>query len=186
MAWAAEAGRARGSGSRALSAGLLLCALGGGCAGLWAPAPPASALRVLSVESSADMNDATALMLDVVFLYDAKLADSLPKSAPEWFAQRDDLRRQYAGKLDVLPLQMTVQDATGRLALSERRKRAQAVLVFANYLAQGAQVRTDISGCHWARVVLLREVWVVAEAWSGPYWNWKTSGSTEHDSRCGS
>jgi type VI secretion system protein len=108
------------------------------------PAVP-SRVAGLHLKSAVDMNDRMALMLDVVFLYDAGLVSRMPASGPAWFAQREKLMLENAGFLDVLSFELTVADDTGELRLTELQRRAAAVVVYANYLSNLGQPRVNIS-----------------------------------------
>lgn len=99
----------------------------------------------LHVRTTPDMNERMALMLDVVFVRDRKLVAKLPKTASAWFAQREALQLKYAGFVDVIRLELVLSDDTGPLQLSKWQRKADRVLMYANYLSPQGQTRADIS-----------------------------------------
>lgn len=173
---------------KSLRSGVVMAAVLGPLSGcvMLGLAPPESQLSALTVESTYNMNRSMAVSVDVLFLYDGKLADKLPKTAPEWFGNRPSLIHEYSGRMDVLRLQMTVADDTGRVFIAERKRQAQVVLVFANYLAKSAHGRVDISPCSWARIVLMKDEWSVGEGVESAWWDPTVLRRGHDDSKCGS
>lgn len=143
-------------------------------------------LEGLNVTGLRNMNQSMAVSVDVVFLYDAKLADKLPKAAPKWFADKAQYTHEYAGRMDVLNLEMISQDETGNFKVAKRWLEAEVVLVFANYLNKAAQGRVDISACRWARIVLMNEQWKVVEVQKVPELSLLSLEGDRHESQCGS
>jgi type VI secretion system protein len=105
---------------------------------------------VLAAEIGANQNSAT--QVEVVFVYDDSVLAALPKTAPEWFANRqallDGLAPALASAATGLP-----PGSVGELQLEKLPPRPVRVLGYANYLPTGGQRPVDLTGF---RCVLLR------------------------------
>lgn len=106
---------------------------------------PTTALRGLRVaaQPGANLNSATAL--DLVFVYDKNSVAMLPKSGPEWFAQKAALQNGLGKTIDVVALQVPPATVIDPVKLPKRAGKALSVYVFANYLAPAGQARADLT-----------------------------------------
>jgi type VI secretion system protein len=102
-------------------------------------------LRV-AAQPGANMDSATAL--DLVFVYDAASVAMLPKTGPEWFAQKAALQNGLGRAVDVVSLQVPPATVIASVDLPSRHGKAVAVFGFANYLASSGQGRSDLTRFH--------------------------------------
>lgn len=113
---------------------------------------PRSPLRHLSVVAEVGANQDTATALEIVFVYDAKVAEALPKTAPEWFANRQALLDDLSQSMEAVAVGLPPASAY-ELPFPPHHHRAVRVYGYANYIpAQGQQV-LDLTNF---RCVLLR------------------------------
>jgi type VI secretion system protein len=110
-----------------------------------------SSLRV-AAPPGANLN--SAVLLDIVFVYDATSVAMLPKSGPEWFAQRAALLSGLGKNIDVVSLQVPPATVIDPVALPSKAGKAIAVYSFANYQAKDGQARSDITAYRHAVVWL--------------------------------
>jgi type VI secretion system protein len=100
-------------------------------------APPTALERIQIVaESGANQNAATAI--DIVFAYDGTAAGLLPKTGPDWFANKQALMNGLATGVDVVSLQLPPA-ITANVDLPARYRGAVAVNSYANYIDQSGQ-----------------------------------------------
>lgn len=106
---------------------------------------PTTSIKSLRVAAppGANLNSATAL--DLVFVYDKSSTAMLPKTGPEWFAQKTSLQNALGKTVDVVSLQVPPATVVDPVKLPKRAGDAIAVYAFANYLAPGGQARSDIT-----------------------------------------
>ncbi len=93
----------------------------------------------VSFDVAPTLNQTSALAVDLVLIYDKALLETLlPLSASEWFARRDQLRKDYPDykkSFKVWPLELVpAQDTT--LAIRDLRC-AKSGIVFADYYTPG-------------------------------------------------
>ena len=100
------------------------------------------ALRVVA-QPGANLDSASAR--DLVFVYDGASAALLPKTGPAWFAQKAALLNGLGRGADVVSLQLPPATVIDRVPLPDRRKKAVAVVGFANYLAPDGQGRIELT-----------------------------------------
>lgn len=110
-----------------------------------------SSLRV-AAPPGANLNSAVAL--DIVFVYDTTSAAMLPKSGPEWFAQKTALQSGLGRNIDVVSLQVPPATVIDPVTLPSKAGKAIAVYGFANYQAKDGQARSDITAYRHAVVWL--------------------------------
>lgn len=96
-------------------------------------------LSGLSIVSQPGANRNTAIALDIVLVYRKELLPQLPDTAPEWFRNRAALEGKYRPLLEVIALELPPGDLIENLQLTGQQRRAQAVLLYANYLSVDAQ-----------------------------------------------
>ncbi|MDE2154552.1 MAG: hypothetical protein KGJ32_01460 [Xanthomonadaceae bacterium] len=110
-----------------------------------------SSLRV-AAPPGANLDSATAL--DLVFVYDKASIAMLPKTGPDWFAQKASLQNGLGRAIDIVSLQVPPATVIDPVALPRRYGKAVAVYAFANYLARDGQARSDVTGFHHAVIWL--------------------------------
>lgn len=101
-----------------------------------------SSMRV-AAPPGANLNSAT--MLDLVFVYDTTSAGMLPKTGPEWFAQKASLQNGLGRAIDVVSLQIPPAMVIDPVTLPSRASKALAVYGFANYQSPDGQARIDLT-----------------------------------------
>ena len=110
-----------------------------------------SSLRV-AAPPGANLNSAVAL--DIVFVYDTTSVAMLPKTGPEWFAQKAALQSGLGRNIDVVSLQIPPATVIDPVPLPSKAGKAIAVYGFANYQAKDGQARSDITAYRHAVVWL--------------------------------
>jgi hypothetical protein len=89
----------------------------------------------VSVEAAANANSAVAV--DLVVVYDAKLIDQLLKlRAAEWFAQKEQFARDHPKQLAVHAWEWVPGQSVGDKSLTYESG-AKKIVLFANYLTEG-------------------------------------------------
>ncbi|RDS79924.1 hypothetical protein DWU98_15915 [Dyella monticola] len=91
----------------------------------------------------ANLNSAT--MLDLVFVYDTTSAAMLPKTGPDWFAQKTSLQNGLGPAIDVVSLQVPPATVIDTVSLPKRAGKALTVYGFANYQSPDGQARIDLT-----------------------------------------
>lgn len=107
-----------------------------------APTTSLSSVRV-AAPPGANLDSATAL--DLVFVYDKNSIALLPKTGPEWFAQKAALLNGLGKSVDVVSLQVPPATVVVPVSLPKRAGDAAAVYGFADYLSADGQARFDIT-----------------------------------------
>ena len=107
-----------------------------------APTTTLSSLRV-AAPPGANLDSATAL--DLVFVYDKNSIALLPKTGPEWFAQKQALLNGLGPSIEVVSLQVPPATVVDPVRLPKRAGDAVAVYGFADYLSADGQARCDIT-----------------------------------------
>ena len=115
------------------------------------PTARVSSLRVAATPG-ANLDSATAL--DLVFVYDKANIAMLPKTGPDWFAQKASLLNGLGRSIDIVSLQVPPATVIDPVTLPSRSGKAVAVYAFANYLAKDGQARSDVTGFHHAVIWL--------------------------------
>lgn len=116
--------------------------LSGGCG--WF-GPTRTALRDVSVVAQSAANSGSATALDLVFVYDAPTAATLPRTGPEWFAQKARLLVALGPKLDVASVQLPAGQSLSPVPLPERHKKALVVYCYVNFVAPAGQGVADLT-----------------------------------------
>jgi type VI secretion system protein len=115
-----------------------LCVLGG-CGSIKRKlgiGPQYASLRSLSVSVDPGANKGSGTRLDIVVVYGRETAARLPKTGPEWFRQRDDLRTSLGKDIEVVSVESVSPDAPFAVDLPKKtRKKGLAVYAFADYVA---------------------------------------------------
>ncbi|NOT89660.1 MAG: hypothetical protein HOP03_15990 [Lysobacter sp.] len=117
---------------------LALCALGG-CGSIKSKlgiGPPHASLRSLSISADPGANSGSGTQLDIVVVYSSSAVAMLPKTGPDWFRQRDGLRKALGKDIEVVSVESVSPDEVFAVDLPRRtRKKGLAVYAFANYVA---------------------------------------------------
>ena len=95
-------------------------------------------------------------MLFRSFVYDSRAGSQLPKTAPEWFAQRDGLRAGLANAIEVVPLEL-VAPVLHKVPLPKGHDKAVAVYAYASYQAAAGQVQGNLTPYRCVRILLAPE-----------------------------
>jgi len=136
------------------------------CSGLKAvlPSPKNNELKTISLITTSNVNQSTAVAVDVVFVFEQTLAEQLIKYTPRnWFKEKEQYQRQYVDKLVVFNHEM-VPVSQEILRLKDERKRfnvshkkAVRVIIFANYLKDSTYYTIDITS-HQHPVITLDQI----------------------------
>jgi len=95
-------------------------------------------LRTLQIVAQADANTNSATALDVVFVFDDTAKGMLPRTGPEWFANKQALLAGFPKSFSIVPFQLPPSTAANYTITSAQRQ-AIAVYSYANYIAPGGQ-----------------------------------------------
>ena len=130
--------RPRRLGAFVLLAGLATLLLSAGCAlNPWYQPPPVQT-RVVYFNNAENANQNQSIAFDLVILYDKELVEKfLEMPASEWFAKREQLKRDHPSKLFTWDWELT---PGRRIPMFPVRgaEGAQALLAFADYSFEGA------------------------------------------------
>ena len=104
-----------------------------------------TALKTVNIQASEDVNDFSAVMVDLVFVRDKDLVAQLPDNAPEWFSRKQGLLFKYPKELSLRSLQVPPNFREQAIALPDNYHDAQRVLVYANYVNLQGQLPLEIT-----------------------------------------
>ena len=107
--------------------------------------PPTTTLSSVRVAAPPGANLNSAVQLDLVFLYDIKNQAMLPKTGPEWFAQKTALINGLGTSIDIVHLEIPPAQVIDPVPLPKRVGKAVGVYAFANYLTADGQARADLT-----------------------------------------
>ncbi|UXY17249.1 hypothetical protein N8I74_09645 [Chitiniphilus purpureus] len=107
--------------------------------------PPRTEVRALRVLAEVDANGNSATALDVVLVYSANALAMLPRTGPDWFAQKGALLAALGPDIDVVPLQLPPALVVDPVPLPGRYRRAVGVYAFPNYLAPAGQAAINLT-----------------------------------------
>lgn len=89
------------------------------------------------VEIADDANEDSPVAVDLVFVYDKKLLDTLLKTpATEWFAKREQFLKDYGNALVVEKWEWVPGQKIDRMSVGYRPG-ARRVVLFADYVTEG-------------------------------------------------
>lgn len=89
------------------------------------------------VEIAPDANEDSPIAVDLVFVYDKKLLDTLLKTpATEWFAKREQFIKDYGNALVVEKWEWVPGQQIDRISIPYRAG-ARRVVLFADYVTEG-------------------------------------------------
>lgn len=126
----------------------LLAAVLAGCAAIERELEPKAKLRQVQVFAREGLNDDNATALDLVFAYNDAAVALLPKTSPQWFANKDALLAGLGPAIEVVELQMVPTSEVLNAPLPARHRHAVAVFSYANYLAAGGQAQGQLTAYH--------------------------------------
>lgn len=92
---------------------------------------------------AANQNMATAL--DLVFVFDPNALPLLPKTGPDWFANKTPLLASLSSALSVVSLQIPPMSTIAQVALPKGHEKAIAVYSYANYLSEDGLARGNLT-----------------------------------------
>jgi len=96
--------------------------------------PDRPALKQLKVSADQKANGGNATELDVVVATSDKAVAALPKTGPDWFRQRETLRREFPKELMVVSLEIDTPSPEFEVELPKgTRNDGLSVQVYANY-----------------------------------------------------
>ena len=127
---------------------LLAAVLAAGCS-----STPKSPLRSVRATALAGANLDSATALDLVFVYSAQATPLLPRTGPEWFANKPGLLAGLGPAIAVVELQLPPLTTVAEVPLPQG-PRPLAVYSFANYIAPAGQARADLSAFTCAQITL--------------------------------
>lgn len=137
--------------SLALGLGLGVALLVAGCG--WF-GPTRTALREVSVLAQSGANNGSATKVDVVFVYDTLSAAALPRTGPDWFSRRSDLRVALGPKIDVASVQLPANQVAAPVSMPARYKKALVVYCYVNFVAAAGQGVADLTQFKRVRITL--------------------------------
>lgn len=106
---------------------------------------PDTNLDSIAVVAEAHANQDSSTRLDIVFVYDEKAIAMVPKTAVEWFREREALLRKLPRKMEAVSLQIPPAYILEEVELPKNHDDAISVTVFANYLAKQGLIPIDIT-----------------------------------------
>ena len=99
--------------------------------------PPVVQTKVVYFKNAENANLNQSIPLDLVIIFDKKLVEKfLEMPASEWFAKREQLKRDYPSKLFTWEWELVPGRKIPMFPL-RNTDNAQAILVFANYATEG-------------------------------------------------
>ena len=107
--------------------------------------PPTTKLKQLNVVAEIGANQNTATALDLVFVFDKTALPLLPKTGPDWFANKQALLAGLASGVAVLSLQVPPASKVIATPLPQAHEKAIAVYSYANYLSAAGQAMGDLT-----------------------------------------
>jgi type VI secretion system protein len=100
--------------------------------------PVSIGARQVVLDAAPDMNDDSALAVDLVFVRDAELADRLAEvPAREWFARREQFQRDHPRDLEVLSFELVPGQRLPPVDVEDMRRGTRNGIVFADHHGPG-------------------------------------------------
>ena len=120
-----------------------------------------NAIQTVHLVATDDVNQSTAVAVDIVFLFEDTLVTQLSKyTARQWFTERRQFQLQYPGKFVVFSYELVPVSQVILKPDKEHSKfpipyqKAYKVLLFANYLKESPDYTLDISPFKKPRITL--------------------------------
>ncbi len=107
--------------------------------------PPKADLRDLRLVSDIGANRNSATRVDIVLVFEQSAIGSLPKTAPEWFAQKQALLDGMPTALQVLALELPPAHVLDPVPLPDRTGKALAVRAYADMQSSHGQHVLDLT-----------------------------------------
>jgi type VI secretion system protein len=101
--------------------------------------------RQIKVVAQVSANQDMATALDVVFVFDPNALLLLPKTGPDWFANKTPLLASFSSGLSVASLQIPPASTIAQMALPKGHEKAIAVYSYANYLSEAGQAAGNLT-----------------------------------------
>ncbi len=115
-----------------------LIAAGASLVGAGKPRPVAAPWKSVTVVATADANQNSPVALDLVFIRDPALLDTLSATpAAQWFATRSDTQRTFPEGLGVVSLELVPGQVLSLADSAQIHQPALAILAFASYPPPG-------------------------------------------------
>ena len=114
---------------------------------------PTTNLRSVELVADIDANQYMATHVDLVFIYDKAAQPLLPKTAPDWFANRDALKAGLANGIAVLEMQI-VPGQVNRPVLPRGYGKAIGVYSYASYSVADGQAVGNLTPYTCALIAL--------------------------------
>lgn len=115
---------------------------------------PASPLKQVQLVAELGANQDSATAIDLVFVYDDNARNLLPKTGPEWFANKAALLASLTLALDVVSLQVPPASSVPVVPLPGRHHKALAVYSYVNFLSPAGQPMGQLTPFKCAQVTL--------------------------------
>jgi len=94
---------------------------------------PRTALTQISILSKDDANSTSATAVDMVFVYNDKVNDLLPKNATDWFSNRDELSANLHEHIEIASVEVPPTFLLESVPLPKRYSNAVKIVAYANY-----------------------------------------------------
>ncbi len=111
-----------------------------------------NAIERIHLVATDDVNQSSALAVDIVFIYEEALVAQLTKyTARKWFDEKTQFQLQYPGKLVIFNYELVPISQPTLIPKKEKSKfpipyqKAFTVMVYANYIKESADYTLDIS-----------------------------------------
>jgi hypothetical protein len=128
----------------------------------------ANDLQAISIEATPDCNRNMPVAMDLVFLADDNLAKLLRElNGPQWFEQKQALRKRYSDKLSLVNLEVVPLTVMDSVPLPDKHKDAKHILLFANYLGADGQLVAELSHYKDLKIILRRDAYQLQNLASG-------------------
>jgi hypothetical protein len=123
---------------------------------------PENRLRNITIESAVNSNSQNPVAIDIVFIFDKPLAQSLVNlRSPQWFQQKNAIMLQSAQKLIVISTDMVPGIPAKTVERPNSSKKAVTILFFANYLSEDGQLAAAIEGYEQVNIQLNQHQYII-------------------------
>lgn len=102
-------------------------------------------IRSIRIAAQPGANVDSATLIDVAFVYAVDGAGQMPKTSPEWFAQKDAVIAGLGASIDVVTAGVPPGKLLDPLKLPSRHGKAVAVYAYARYVSSNGQARIDLT-----------------------------------------
>lgn len=115
---------------------------------------PTTPLKTLNIVAELDANQNMGTEVDLVFVFDKNAAAVLPKTSPDWFANRDALQAGLASGIAVLGVQVVPGSTVTNQPLPGGYGKAVYVYSYASYVSAGGQAVANLTAYKCALITL--------------------------------